>query len=165
MKKGMTEMITCTFAGHKEVYQSGISDALDRAIAGILSQDEDSFCFLVGGMGQFDGMCAAAVRKAKRLFPDKSITLCLVLPYFKQELNESKEYYEQMYDDVYIPMELTGVHPKGAITKRNRLMVNQSDYLIAYVCREYGGAYSTLKYAQKRNLKIENLSKPAHATM
>lgn len=154
-------MITCTFAGHKEVYQAGIPDALDYALADLLAGGENEFCFLVGGMGQFDGMCAAAVRKAKRLFPDKSITLSLVLPYFKQELNENKDYYQQMYDEVYVPGELAGVHPKSAITKRNRLMVDQSQYLIAYVRRDFGGAYATLKYAQRRNLKIMLLGNSA----
>ena len=154
-------MITCTFAGHKEVYQAGIPAALDRALSDLLSEGENEFCFLVGGMGQFDGMCAAAVRKAKRLFPDKSITLSLVLPYFKQELNDDKDYYQQMFDEVYVPIELAGVHPKLAITKRNRLMVEQSQYLIAYVHRDFGGAYATLKYAQRRNLKIMLLGNSA----
>lgn len=43
-----------------------------------------------------------------------------------------------MYDEVYVPGELAGVHPKSAITKRNRLMVDQSQYLIAYVHRDFG---------------------------
>ena len=40
----------CTFAGHREVYQANISEALDQALAEIIEND-NSIRFLVGGMG------------------------------------------------------------------------------------------------------------------
>lgn len=40
------------------------------------------------------------------------------------------------------------------IGKRNRWVVEQSDVMIAYVLHDSGGAYSTLKYAEKQNLRI-----------
>ena len=54
-------MTVCTFAGHREVYQANIADKLDEAISRIIKND-DCFRFLVGGMGDFDGMCSSAVR-------------------------------------------------------------------------------------------------------
>ncbi len=151
-------MTVCTFAGHREVYQANISEMLDKAISKIINTD-DSFRFLVGGMGEFDGMCSSAVRRAKRKCPNKEIRLELVLPYLTQELNDNKLYYETSFDDVVIPIELAGVHYKSAITKRNRWMVEQSDWLIAFVYRDFGGAYTTLHYAEKKGLKIINLAK------
>ena len=151
-------MTVCTFAGHREVYQANIADRLDEAIAQIIETD-DSFRFLVGGMGDFDGMCSSAVRRAKRKYPDKQISLELVLPYLTQELNENKLYYETSYDDVVIPIELAGVHYKSAITKRNRWMVENSKWLVAFVYRDFGGAYTTLRYAEKKGLQIINLAK------
>jgi len=148
----------CTFAGHREVYQANISEMLDKAISKIINTD-DSFRFLVGGMGEFDGMCSSAVRRAKRKYPNKEIRLELVLPYLTQELNDNKLYYKTSFDDVVIPIELAGVHYKSAITKRNRWMVEQSDWLIAFVYRDFGGAYTTLHYAEKKGLKIINLAK------
>lgn len=151
-------MTVCTFAGHREVYQANISEMLDEAISKIINTD-DSFRFLVGGMGEFDGMCSSAVRRAKRKYPNKEIRLELVLPYLTQELNDNKLYYETSFDDVVIPIELAGVHYKSAITKRNRWMVEQSDWLIAFVYRDFGGAYTTLHYAEKKGLQIINLAK------
>ena len=116
-------MTVCTFAGHREVYQANIADKLDEAISRIIKND-DCFRFLVGGMGDFDGMCSSAVRRAKRNYPNKQISLELILPYLTQELNENKSYYEISYDDVVVPIELAGVHYKSAITKRNRWMVD-----------------------------------------
>lgn len=151
-------MTVCTFAGHREVYQANISEMLDKAISKIINTD-DSFRFLVGGMGEFDGMCSSAVRRAKRKYPNKEIRLELILPYLTHELNENKLYYETSFDNVVIPIELAGVHYKSAITKRNRWMVEQSDWLIAFVYRDFGGAYTTLRYAEKKGLQIINLAK------
>lgn len=151
-------MTVCTFAGHREVYQANISEMLDEAISKIINTD-DSFRFLVGGMGEFDGMCSSAVRRAKRKYPNKEIRLEIVLPYLTHELNENKLYYETSFDDVVIPIELAGVHYKSAITKRNRWMVEQSDWLIAFVYRDFGGAYTTLRHAEKKCLQIINLAK------
>jgi len=148
----------CTFAGHREVYQANISEMLDEAIFKIINTD-DNFRFLVGGMGEFDGMCSSVVRRAKREYPNKEIRLELVLPYLTHELNENKLYYETSFDDVVIPIELAGVHYKSAITKRNRWMVEQSDWLIAFIYRDFGGAYTTLRYAEKKGLQIINLAK------
>ncbi len=154
----MRKVKVCTFAGHREVYQANISEMLDEAISKIINTD-DNFRFLVGGMGEFDGICSSAVRRAKRKYPNKEIRLELVLPYLTHELNENKLYYETSFDDVVIPIELAGVHYKSAITKRNRWMVEQSDWLIAFIYRDFGGAYTTLRYAEKKGLQIINLAK------
>ena len=151
-------MTVCTFAGHREVYQANIADKLDEAISRIIKND-DCFRFLVGGMGDFDGMCSSAVRRAKRNYPNKQISLELILPYLTQELNENKSYYEISYDDVVVPIELAGVHYKSVITKRNRWMVDKSDWMIAFVYRDFGGAYTSLRYAEKKGLQIINLAK------
>ena len=151
-------MTVCTFAGHREVYQANIAEKLDEAISKIIATD-DCFRFLVGGMGDFDGLCSSAVRRAKRSNPEKQISLELVLPYLTQELNENKLFYETSYDDVIVPIELAGVHYKSAITKRNRWMVEKSNWMVAFVYRDFGGAYTTLRYAEKKGLQIINLAK------
>lgn len=101
-------------------------------------------------MGEFDGFSAAAVRNLKRKYPNKEIRLTLVLPYMQQKLNEYKEYYETSFDDILIPAELAEIHYKRAIPARNRWLVDNSDYLIVMVWRDFGGAYTTLRYAQKQ---------------
>ena len=58
------------------------------------------------------------------------------------------------FDDILIPAELADIHYKRAIPARNRWLVDNSDYLIAMVWRDFGGAYTTLRYAQKQGKKI-----------
>ena len=139
-------MVCCTFAGHRHF--PAPRSSVDEVIETILQTDQE-FIFYSGGMGEFDTQCEAAVRGAKRHHPDLNIKLMLVLPYMSNRLNKYKAYYEKMYDGIVIPENLLGVHPKAAITMRNRWMVDASDYVIACVRRDFGGAYETVKYAQR----------------
>ncbi len=83
-------MTTCTFLGHREVYQSGIEARLEEEIEKFLQVDSE-FLFLTGGMGQFDSIGANAVRALKRRHTEKRITLALVMPYMSNRLNTDKE--------------------------------------------------------------------------
>jgi len=148
---------TCTFAGHSCVYSSSVGKCLEREIETFLS-DADSAVFYVGGRGDFDCMAAAEVRAAMKHHKDKEIQLFLVEPYMHEGLNREKEYNEDHYSGIVIPQELIGIHPKAAITKRNRWMVDQSDLLIAFVQRDFGGAYETMKYAIKTKTHVINIA-------
>lgn len=150
-------MKVCTFAGHREVYSSEIDQQIGAAIEEWLKADT-SFIFYTGGMGEFDSKCSSAVRAAKRRHPELDIELDLVVPYMSNELNTNKEYYEAYYDGVIIPMALEGVHYKSAITGRNRWMIDRSGLLIAYVYRDFGGAYTALKYARSLKKEVVNLA-------
>ena len=46
--------------------------------------------------------------------------------------------------------ELCGVNYRAAIQKRNRWLVDRADCLIAYLFRNFGDAYETIKYAKKQ---------------
>lgn len=146
-------MIHVTFAGHRNVFGGNVEQKIDEAIADILKRDT-SFEFYSGGMGEFDSLCEAAVHRTKRVYKELDIKLIYVVPYMLNTLNTYKDYYEERYDEILIPGELEGVHYKAAITKRNRWLIDHSDYLIAYVFRDHGGAYNTLRYAQRKGCKI-----------
>lgn len=145
-------MVTCTFAGHREIF--GMRDTeIIEILETLLENETDMTCY-VGAMGEFDALCAGAVRSLKQRHKDKNIALIMVLPYMQQKINEYREYYETVYDEILIPIELAEVHYKQAIPARNRWLVDHSDYLIACVWRDFGGAYNTLKYAKKQHKKI-----------
>ena len=54
-------MTTCTFAGHREVYQPMMDAKIEKAIRELL-QTNSEFIFYTGGMGEFDSKCASTVR-------------------------------------------------------------------------------------------------------
>ncbi len=150
-------MTTCTFLGHREVYQSGIEARLEAEVEKLLKADSE-FLFLTGGMGQFDSMGANAVRAVKRRHKEKRITLALVLPYMSNRLNTDKEYYRFYYDQIIIPEKAANAHYKAAIQIRNRWMVDQADTVIAYICRDFGGAFTSVKYAERQGKLIINIA-------
>ncbi len=150
-------MITCTFAGHRDVYQSDIEAKLKEEIERLMQTDSE-FLFLSGGMGKFDRMGAGAVREAKRSYPNKRISLALVLPYMSSRLNADKDFYQLYYDQIIIPEESAAAYYKEAIQIRNRWMVDQSDTVIACIYRSSGGAFATVRYARRQGKPVVNLA-------
>ncbi len=135
----------CCGFGHRNVFEN-LSDKLDDAIESAVQQGCE--IFYTGAMGDFDSLFSSAVRKAKKTFP--YIKLICVKPYFTNDINTNRDFYTALYDDIIIPDELAGIHYKAAIKARNRWMIDNSDIVIVYTIRNYGGAYEALKYA-KRN--------------
>ena len=150
-------MTVCTFAGHREVFSSTVELEIDKALIEIIEADKECV-FYSGEMGDFDKKRESAVRGMKRKYPERSIRLVRVLPYLTHEINRDKEYFESYYDDIVVPMELMGVHYKAAIKKRNRWMVDQADKILAYIYRDFGGAFDTVKYAFRIGKPVLNLA-------
>ena len=150
-------MITCTFAGHRTVLDPDIDRKIDRALSELLQKGE-KLVFLSGGMGEFDQRCESAVRALKRAAPGADITLLLILPYMTNRINTEKDYYDRQYDDVIFPDELTGLHYKVAIGKRNRWMAEQADVVLSFVRYDHGGAYDMVRYARKIGKRILNMA-------
>lgn len=62
------------------------------------------------------------------------------------------------YDEIEICGSAASSHPKGAFQIRNRQMVKRSDLVVFYVDHTGGGAYQTMRYAQKEKKNILNLA-------
>lgn len=108
----------------------------------------------IGRNGEFDIYVATIVKRVQAAMGKDNNEFICVLPYPEKDI----EYYDDYYDNVMIPECIGNTHPKGAITKRNRWMVEQADLFICYVEREEGGAYAALKYARKLEKEIVNLA-------
>lgn len=108
--------------------------------------------FYTGAMGEFDSLFSSAVRKAKKAYPN--IKLICVKPYFTNDINTDKDYYVALYDDIIIPDELAGIHPKAAIKARNQWMIENSDIVLIYTVRNYGGAYEAKRYAERNGKRL-----------
>ena len=139
----------CCCFGHRDVFKD-ITEKLDTSVARAI--EDGCTTFMTGGDGEFDMMFASAVRRAKKNHPD--ITLKLIKPYFSNTWNTQQEYFTALYDEIIVPDELASIHFKGAITHRNRWMADKADVIIAYVHRDFGGAYTAIQYAKKQGKQI-----------
>lgn len=151
-------MISCTFAGHRVLYHSDLKEKIENSILSLLQSDSHAL-FYLGGMGEFDYACVNILHIIRKKYPHYSFSIILVLPYMIQQLNLKKDYFEYAYDEIILPAELDDLHYKAAIPKRNQWMIDHSEYLITYLFRNHGGAWNTIRYAEKKKKTIIPLIK------
>lgn len=150
----MLELYRVTFIGHSRIYGNlHLTDRIERIVSDLI-RTKEFVEFYVGRNGDFDIYAASAVKAAQRALGNHNSYLTLVQPYPAKD----DEYYEKYYDAIERPIS-PKIHPKGAITARNRWLIDNADLLIAYVeDGQPGGAMTALNYAKKRNLEILNLA-------
>ena len=147
------EIYRVTFIGHRDIDRIGIVEKrLERLVSELLRK-KDYVEFYMGRNGDFDETAASVIKRLQKKLDTRNSAVILVLSYHAKD----EEYYQKYYDDVLLPI-ASDTHFKAAITKRNEWMVEHADLLIAYVCKESGGAYKTMKYAEKKGVGIINLS-------
>lgn len=166
----MKELSCCGF-GHRILLmdiEKPLREVLERLVT-----ERGVTVFYTGGMGEFDELFARTVRSMKRT--DPRLRLVLVMPYLTRRLaigsaldgardggqiaratqdRIGKTWYEEHYDEILIPTELDGVHPKAAIGLRNRWMADCSDIVIAALHRDFGGAAESVRYAEKAGKEV-----------
>lgn len=156
---GLMEIYTVAFFGHRYIDNPFLVDEfLDEYLRKLLSEHE-YVDFLVGRNGDFDQLCSSAVLRTKKNYRDDNSSLILILPYGTADYRDNQDGYEDYYDEVEVCWESSNSHPKSAIQKRNRHMVDRADLIICYVENESGGAYQTICYAEKQNKEIINIAK------
>ncbi len=148
--------MTISFAGHSFISSgSKIKELVKEQIRKNLNGAEYVTCYL-GGYGDFDEICACACRELRLEYC--GIEVVYVTPYISiAEQAKIKEMLRcGLYDaSIYPPIE--NVSPRIAILKRNEWMMINADIVIAYVNRNYGGAYKSLQIAKRRKKKIINI--------
>lgn len=133
-----------TFCGHSDVaHPEEVRTWLYKTVEKLIQLDADMF--LLGGYGAFDRMAASVVWDLKQKNPH--IQSVLVKPYLDREMDESK------YDWTVYPG-LETVPPRYAISHRNRYMVDEANFVVAYVLHGWGGAAQTLEYAKQKQKSI-----------
>lgn len=60
-------------------------------------------------------------------------------------------------DDTMLPEGIETVHPRYAISWRNRWMVQRSDFAVCYVRHTWGGAHRYMEYARQQGKTVINL--------
>ena len=61
-------------------------------------------------------------------------------------------------EDTLYPEGLELSHPKFALDRRNRWMIDAAEYCICYVNHDWGGAYKFVSFAKSKGLQIQNLA-------
>ena len=126
------------------------SQVLKQAIEELVTQGVDTF--YVGNQGQFDRAVYSCLKQLRKEHPH--IRVCIVLAYLPTEKSE----YDDMTDAMYPEIEC---HPKFAIERRNRWMIDHSDFLLCHINHTWGGAYKFAQLAKRRSKTVINLGNPS----
>lgn len=142
-------MNTCCFFGHRDTPDS-IRTKLKSEIESLIVR-QNVKKFYVGNHGKFDLMVAGVLKEVKEQFPD--IEYEIVLAYLP---TKKKDPLENTQPSVY-PEGVEAVPKRFAIDFRNRWMLKNSNFCVAYINYSIGGAFKYFEKAQKRGLNVINL--------
>lgn len=138
----------CGFCGHSDAPES-LRVELKETIVDLI-REKNVHLFYVGNHGGFDRMVLGVLQELQASFPVMRYYVVLA-------------YHPQLSAPVFhdaptiFPEDLETVPKRAAIPRRNKWLVEHSDYLVSYVVRSFGGAAQTLAYAERRNVRIIRL--------
>ena len=142
------------FCGHSQYTESGEDQQKIISLLTELVGDCPAELFF-GGYGSFDSFARACGKKYQKTHPNTK--LIFVTPYITD--NYQKNYLKRnkaLYDEILYP-NLEDKPLKYAISYRNKWMVEQADYVIAYITHDWGGAYQTYKHAKRKKKPLFNI--------
>ncbi len=142
-----------SFFGHSD-FSSSIIDKKNvvNILENIIKNDKAEF--YLGGYGGFDSFARECCelycerhRGAKKIF---------VSAYLGKFLESRKAFLKSVYDEVVYPP-IESLPPRFAILKRNEWMIMNSDLVIVYVERTFGGANTALEFEKRKKKNVINL--------
>ncbi|MGN0341686.1 MAG: SLOG family protein [Roseburia sp.] len=142
--------MVCCFFGHKDA-PHGIEERLTAVLTELISEGVDSF--LVGNQGGFDSIVLHSLRMLKEKYPH--ITYSVVLAYMPGAKEEWSTY--EPLETIY-PEGLESVHPRYAISWRNKWMIRESDVVVTYITHSWGGAAQFAELAEKKMKRVINIA-------
>ena len=152
------EIYTVSLFGHRQIDDPfSVERVLEIMVRQLLAEKE-YVEFLVGRDGEFDLLAASVIKRCRRAVGEENSALIWMLPYPTAEYRDHEEEYLNYYDAVEVSQNAAGAHFKSAMQIRNREMVDRSDLVVFFVERETGGAYQTMRYAEKNGKTIINLA-------
>ncbi len=145
-------MAACTFFGHRDCPDS-IHPALQSQIEDLIVNHGVDL-FYVGNQGQFDALVRRVLKELTVKYPH--INYAVVLAYMPREGSDPAD-----YEDTMLPEGIEKVPPRFAIAWRNKWLLGQSDYIVAYVTHSWGGAAQFVEKARKLRKTVINLGEGA----
>lgn len=143
-------MPVCTFFGHRDT-----SDTVATELATLLRELIVSMnvnVFYIGNHGNFDRIALNVVKKLQKEF--SHIKYYVVFAYLPAKIDNNEE--NSLYPDG-----LEFVPKRFAVSFRNKWMVDNSDFVLTCVSRNFGGAAKFKEYAKRKNKKVIELNQLA----
>lgn len=138
-------MPACTFFGHRDCPNS-IKKKLREVLVDLIETNAVDM-FYVGRQGAFDAIVRSVLKELVQIYPHVQYAVVLErMPHKRDELED--------YSDTMLPEGVETVHPRFAISWRNKWMIDQSDYVVTYITHPWGGAAQFAKKSQSAQKQI-----------
>ena len=108
--------------------------------------------FYVGQQGAFDGIVRSVLKELVLVYPH--INYAVVLERLPPKRDE---FDTRDYSDTMLPEGIETIHPRFAISWRNKWMIMQSDYVVIYITHSWGGAAQFAEIAERQKKFLINL--------
>ena len=128
---------TVTFFGHRDTPKE-TEPALRLTLIDLI-ENKNATVFYVGNHGNFDAMVRRQLEDLSKTYP---IKYYVVLAYMPGKNDEPDEHS-------ILPEGIEIVPRRFAINYRNKWMLNNSDIVVTYVTRNFGGAWKFKQIAEK----------------
>jgi len=140
-------MKICTFFGHREC-DGNIREMLFDVLTALIEKNGVEM-FYVGNQGQYDMHVRAVLSELAKKYPE--IMYYVVLAYIPRIKTSFDMDYEK---HTLIPDGIEGVPRRFAIIYRNQWMLQKSEYVVAYIRHDWGGAAKFVAQARKLGKQI-----------
>lgn len=147
-------MSACTFFGHRDCPAS-IRPVLFLKVIGLI-ENHSVDLFYIGCQGAFDVLARSCVEEAAKIHPH--IRYYIILEKMPSKPNQTIDYAHTL-----LPDGIERVHPRFAISFRNKWMLLNADYVISYVIRSFSGAVHFTEMAKKQGKTVISIIEKPHA--
>lgn len=156
----MSQELICCFTGHRVIEPTllaRMSEVLDHILDRLI--EEGVTVFRTGGAMGFDTLAALKVLDRRETDPRLSLELCLPC---RDQTKGWQEVHRDFYDSILDRADrvrYVGEHyTKTCMMERNRMLVDGSQFCVGYCIKPKGGSAYTIQYAEKKGLRVINLS-------
>lgn len=151
---------SCSFTGRRNLEGEDIDllcSNLKNEIKKLIQKNHKTF--LVGGAIGFDTIAAQTILSLKNTYSFIELYLVLPSPDYGHNWDEyNKKIFNNIKDSSDKIIHASTKKVKGCNHIRNRYLIDNSSICIAYSNIETGGSAYTVKYAQKKGIKVINLA-------
>lgn len=144
-------MSACTFFGHRDCPGS-IKPKLREVLIDLIENHAVDM-FFVGQQGAFDGIVRSVLKELISVYPHIHYAVVLERLPTKRDEFDTRD-----YSDTMLPEGIETVHPRFAISWRNKWMIKQSDYVVTYITHSWGGAALFAEKAEQQKKTVINLA-------
>ena len=152
---------TCCFTGHRTLSvaeRARLTLQLHRAVGRMIVR-KGVQRFVCGGARGFDLLAARTVLQMRRIHPQVRLVMALPCPDQTRRWDAADvRLYKAVLEAADEVHTLAPAYTDDCMLARNRFMVEQSAFCIAYCKRWQGGTAYTVRYAHKQGVRVYNLA-------